>query len=298
MGPGYLHREYAASFADVGTSLPLPLCGGWLIRRPIAGSPLYDAMGCYPLFCCRDWSLVADDLATLGDRLVSVVIVADPCGAYTPAALGAAFDRIVPYKEHYVVEAGRPAAAFVSASHQAAVRRARRHVEVEQCARPADFLDDWERLFAVLAARHAIVGLRRFSRAAFERQFAVPGLVMSRAVSAGATVGLDVWYEQDGCAYAHLAACDAAGYRLRASYATKWAALDYFRDRVRWINLGGVADQSDDGLGKFKKGWSTTTRTAWLCAKVLNPAAYNALTRESGTTSQYFPAYRARPPHR
>jgi hypothetical protein len=168
-------------------------------------------------------------------------------------------------------------------------------MEVERCTHPSDYLDDWERLFAVLSQRHAITGIRRFSRKAFRRQLATPGMVMFRAVAEGTTIGLDLWYVQHDVAQGHLAAFDETGYRLRASYATKWTMIKYFADKVRWINLGAgrLADASD-GLSAFKKGFATGTKATWLCGSVLRAGDYDALwrTRSGNAATDYFPAYR------
>ena len=188
-------------------------------------------MGCYPLFCCADWRWLSRDLATLADRLVSVVVVADPLGDHSPELLRGAFDLVIPYKDHYVVDTRRPLADFVNKSHRAHAMRALKAVSVEVCSDPLALIDEWERLYAVLAARHSIKGLRRFSRAAVEKQLAVPGMVMFTAVAEGKTVGLDLWYLQGDCAQGHLAAFDSTGYALRASYVTKWRALEFFSDK-------------------------------------------------------------------
>ena len=57
------------------------------------------------------------------------------------------------------------------------------------------------------------------SRAAFEKQFAVPGLVMFRASVDGSVVGLHLWYLHRGVAYGHLGATNPTGYKVMASYA-------------------------------------------------------------------------------
>jgi hypothetical protein len=291
---GYLHRDYVESLSEFGRPRHLPGCDGWLLERAVSGIAAYDAMGAYPLFCCRDWPALADDVTALADDLVSVVLITNPLGTYSPEMLERGFDRVVPYKEHFVVETGQPLAAFVTRSHRANAERALREVSVELCPNPAAFIDEWERLYAVLAARHSIAGLRRFSRQALERQFAVPGLVMFRAIANGHTVGLDLWYVQEDCAQGHLAAFDQTGYALHASYATKWCVLDYFSNKVRWVNLGaGSSRNADDGLSRFKRGWSTGTKTAWLCGRVLQPAVYAALARTSNAADpSYFPVYR------
>jgi len=39
---------------EFGPPLELPHCGGWIRDRAIRDSGLRDAMGCYPVFACRD----------------------------------------------------------------------------------------------------------------------------------------------------------------------------------------------------------------------------------------------------
>jgi hypothetical protein len=294
MSTGYLHPEYAKSLSEFGTPIHLSASDGWLLKRAIGETAEYDAMGCYPLFCCAKWSGLQQDVEALRNDLVSVVLVTDPLGDYRPELLESCFDRVEAFKDHFVIETGHPLRQFVNRHHRRHAMRALRNVEVELCPDPLQFVDDLERLFAVLATRHSIKGLRRFSRAAFEKQVTVPGMVMFRAVADQRTVGLDLWYVQGHCAQNHLAAFDSVGYELLASYATKWRVIEYLNDRVKWINLGaGVARDSQDGLSRFKRGWATGTMRAWLCGRVLQPEKYASLARARGVTGQsYFPAYR------
>jgi hypothetical protein len=291
---GYLHPDYARSLSEFGEPLALPLAEGWLLNRSIRGTPMHDATACYPLLCCARWNGLPADIESLRERLVSVVAVTDPFGAYDRELLQKCFDTAKPFKKHFVVEGGRSPGEFVSASHRANATRALRHVNVEVCQNPREFADDWNRLYGVLAERHQIKGMRRFSAAAFELQLSIPGLVMFRASEGKRTVGLDLWYVQGDCAQGHLAAFDERGYELRASYATKWRMIEYFRDKVQWINLGaGIAGDSSDGLSQFKRGWATGTKTAWLCGRVLQPKSYAELSAaRSAVGSAYFPAYR------
>src|SRR5690242_1971110 len=149
---GYLHRDYAASFLEFGTPRLLPNSQGWILVRPIGdASSSRDAMGCYPLFCCRDWHALRADLATCHEELVSIVLVTDPLGDYSPDVLRGAFEHVVPFKDHFVVETGRPLAEFVSKSHRAHAMRALKDVSVEVCREPVTFIDDWQRLYGILA---------------------------------------------------------------------------------------------------------------------------------------------------
>jgi len=71
---GYGSAEYAWSLAHLGDPIWLPNAEGWLLRRRIPGTELWDAIGCYPLFTCRDWECLQFDLSQLTD-LVSVTAV-------------------------------------------------------------------------------------------------------------------------------------------------------------------------------------------------------------------------------
>jgi hypothetical protein len=294
---GYTHPDYVASLAEFGEPLHLPGSGGWLLRRRIGASDLCDAMGPYPLFFCRDWNRLGSDLAALADELVSVVVVTDPFAGCTEDVLSVTFDRVLRFKDHFVVALDRPPEAFVRKSHQAHARRALQSVEVDVCASPSDHLADWLRLFGTLSNRHAISGLRAFSPHAFEQQLTLPGLVMFRARAGDDVVGLDLWYVHNDVAYGHLAAFSDIGYTLRASYATKWTMLHYFWQRVRWVDLAGSAGatvEDGDGLAAFKRGWSTGTKPVFLCERVLQPEHYAALTAAaSHSDPSYCPAYRA-----
>jgi hypothetical protein len=293
---GYLHPSYAESFAEFGTPRELPRSGGWILERAVRGFPYRDAMGCYPLFSCRDWSMLPRDLEDIGQGLVALVVVTDPFGAYDVSTLTACFDRVTPYKPHSVVDLSGGEYRIPSKHHRYYAKRAAASVEVELCPDPRRLLDDWERLYAGLVRRRGISGLRAGSRAVFERQMAVPGIVMFRALHRGELVGLHWWYVQGDVAFSHLAATSDRGYGVLAAYALHGFAIAWFAGKVRWLNLGGAAGtvaRAGDGLDRFKRGWATATRTTYLCGRVFNEAAYRELAPARGREDAYFPAYRA-----
>jgi len=295
---GYNHALYAESLAEFGTPLELPRCGGWILKRRIPGYPNDDGMGCYPLFACQDWSLLKADLENVGSQLLSLAIVADPFGRYSPAYLQRCFqDVVIPFKEHFVVDLRAPADTFVSQHHRRNARKALQRIGVEHCSDPNRFLDDWLELYGYLIGRHEISGIAAFSGPVFQQQLRVPGLVAFRAEHEGATVGMLLWYVQDEVAYYHLGAYNQKGYALKASFGLFWRAIDYFATKgLRWLNLGagvGAQTPTDSGLSRFKRGWATSTRTAYFCGRIFDPATYREITKAGGyTTTDYFPAYR------
>jgi hypothetical protein len=112
----------------------------------------------------------------------------------------------------------------------------------------------------------------------------------------GELLGAHLWYQQENVVYSHLAASTEQGYELNCSYAIYSAMIEYFRSKVQWVDLGAGAGTTarQDGLSRFKAGWSNSTRPAYFCGRILNPERYDALTRElSPNATNYFPAYRS-----
>jgi len=295
---GYVHPDYARSLAAYGTPRELPRSGGWVIERAIPDSPYRDAMGCYPLFACQDWSGLRADLDELASDLVSVCLVADPFGDYTEAQLRDCFpDRMIVFKQHYVLDTHCEIEHAISKGARRDAKTALHHLEVALCSSPSDYLDDWVRLYDCLIERHNIQGMLRFSPAAFFAQMQAPGFVMFRALHGRDTVGMKSWFIQNDVAYSHLACTNAIGYELGASYALYWSSIQYLAPKVRWIDFAGPAgtrDDSNDGLAKFKRKWSSGSRPAYLCGRILDPRRYEELTRARGVLeTDYFPAYRS-----
>jgi Acetyltransferase (GNAT) domain len=294
--PGYCHRAYAASFAHLGKPRFLPRSGGWLIERPVVGSPFLDAMGCYPLFCCDDWTRLDEDLVDISSDLVSVCLVTDPFGSFDIEALQCHFHRFFQFKTHFVADMSLSPEQLVSNHHQYYARWAMRRLHLEVHEEPIRFLDEWVNLYSELVRRHNIKGVAAFSREAFALQLSVPGMVLFRAVHGDETVGAQLWCRRREVAYSHLTACSEHGYSLRAAYALHSAAIGYFRNEVAWLDFGGSAglrSTDQDGLAIFKRGWASGMRDAYLCGRILDPAKYaQAMARARASPCDYFPEYR------
>ncbi len=295
---GYLSPLYAESLAEFGTPLYLPRSGGWLLVRPIPESAEHDAIGCYPLFNCRNWPALDSDLDGLEAQAVAVSLVVDPFSGVDATQLRGWFPDVCrPFKEHAVVDFGRDWRQAVCRHHRRNVRAAARRVEVERCGDPSAWLETWIKLYEHLIGRHGLCGIARFSRASFSRQLCVPGIAAFRAVVATETVGMVLWYVADTVAYYHLGAFSPLGYASRAAFALFDMALGDLAGRgVHWAALGsgpGWQATSDDGLTRFKNGWANDRRTAWFCGRILASAKYQRLTAARKLdAAEYFPKYR------
>lgn len=297
---GYLHESYCQSLSEFGTPRFLSQSRGWILERTIiANSSCLDAMGCYPIFACQDWSRLPDDLNRIGASLVCLSIVTDPLGDYDPAQLGQCFpDVALPFKQHFVIDLTKPLKDFAHPHHLRNARKALGEITIEKCATPAHYLEDWIGLYDELISRHNIKGIAAFSRESFAQQLKVPGLVAFRAVRDGVTLGMLLWYVQENRAYYHLGAYSSAGYDLRASFALFSHSIEYFaQQNLDWLNLGagaGLNANATSGLNRFKQGWSNGTRTAYFCGRIFDARRYRELVAaRNPAPTNFFPAYRA-----
>jgi Acetyltransferase (GNAT) domain len=295
---GYASAEYATSLAEFGAPLALPAAGGWLLVRELPGEQACDASGCYPLFRCGNWDGLAGDFRRLPADLVTVSLVSDPLTAPHRAMLHDLFpDVCYPYKDHYIADLSQPLTSFVAPHHQRNARRAGSAVQVERLENPSDHLAAWNALYAGLIERHAIRGIAAFSAASFLKQMQTPGLVAYRALAGEKIVGMVLWLVSDDVAYYHLAAYSDEGYELKASFALFWQCLEAFAGAgITHVALGSGAGvfAADQGLSRFKQGWSNEKRPAYFCGRILDRERYDDLVARGGDGSTtFFPAYRA-----
>lgn len=295
---GYLDTKYAESLAEFGLPRFLPKSQGWILEREITGFPYRDAIGCYPILACKDWTMLCEDLKSIDNKLVSLAVVTDPFGNYTIEDLHQCFNhKVMPFKEHFIVELTSPLDTFVSSHHRRYIRKALQNVQVEKCQDPMEFALDWINLYNVLSERHNIQGISAFSQQSFINQLQVPDLFMFRAVHQGVTVGITLWYVHSNVGYYHLGAYSDLGYQLRASFALFWSVIEYFSNlKLRWLNLGagaGIQGNGTDGLSRFKEGWSTGTKTAYFCGHIFDQSKYTEIMNVKNIpATDYFPAYR------
>lgn len=296
---GYLHPDYARSLSGFGKPQYLPASGGWLLVRTVPGSSGQDAMGCYPLFSCNDWTRIHEDMEEIKNDLVSMVIVSDPFAKVSVEYLTTHFDIVKPFKEHVVVDLEADWASLVKKNHRYYARRSLKKMDVEIVFQPERLLNEWVELYQNLIYRHNITGIRAFSRSCFENQLKLPGLfvVVGRSRDNNQVIGMHLVIVQGYNAYSHLAAYSKEGYGIRAAYGIYWETIRYLHSiSCRLFDIGamaGTSDSHENGLWAYKTGWSDYKIPVYLCGKILNIENYVSECRRSGLiNNNFFPAYR------
>ena len=283
---------YASAFAPL-RSIHLRNVRTHVLVRPIAGAAECDAMGCYPLCVFDANDGIREDFAELARvGIVSLVIVTDCLTQPDHAFLDAHFDRVRPYKAHYVYDARLPNGDYTK-HHRDRARRARKSCETRVVAL-SEHLDSWCACYETLVKKKGITGIQNFSRSYFETISEMPEAVTIAAFAGGEFVSGHIWFRFGRHAHAHLAASTELGYKLRSAFAIYDHAIQLFRNEYT-IDFGGGAGaeaSQSDGLADFKRGFANAARENFLCGKILDGAAYERLSTGPQRTDGYFPAYR------
>ncbi|MDB6059017.1 MAG: hypothetical protein JWO95_2861 [Verrucomicrobiales bacterium] len=298
---GYSHPLYACSLSEFGQPLQLPASGGWILQRPVRYTSYHDGMSCYPILTCNDWTHLREDLESLAPKLLTLAVVLDPFAPLAPEDLHGMFQIVKPFKKHFIVDLSQHPTKDINKHHRYYAQKALKTLRVEMATDPSAHLEEWIGLYSNLIQRHALAGIKAFSSQSFAIQFQVPGLVMFRALQGDQVVGAHLWFLDSGVAYSHLAAFTNEGYEVGAAYALYWEAIRIFGEqldgKVRTMDLGagaGTSDDANDGLTRFKRGWTPAVRTKYFCGRIYDLARYEEVNRLANvTTPDYFPAYRA-----
>ena len=293
---GYLHPFYAQSFSEIGEVIFLPKSKGWLIKRQIPGTTLFDAMGPYPLFFCENWEYLIEDIFSLRDQIVSIILVIGPHQELPKIKFKNFFDLFYEYKNHYIFDKSKPLAQTISSGRRYDAMRALKDVNVDLKISPNIDLEEWCHLYSNLIERYQITGIRAFSEKSFKNQLTIPNTYFFRVLFNGELIGGNIFYIQNHTAYWHLSACTEKGYQLHASYAAIWTAIKVFSKKIHRIDFGGTTNMKDNkfnGLAQFKSGWSNSTECSYFCGKILNLQKYRQLIKEHDENKKWFPAYRS-----
>ncbi len=295
----YATEPYAATLQHLGRVVAVPEWDCHVIARPTAGGG-EDLLGCYPISTIDPKADLRGGLARLrSDGYVSVTLVCDDFHRPPLSALNETFDVVRPFKTHYIHKGGlqlyKP-----GRNHQYKINRAFRTVDVK-IIELKNHLDAWEALYAELVDRRRVMDTHLFTRASFTKLAEIPGVHAIGGFVDGTLVACHLWVSHSGHVHSHLVASNAEGYAQRASYAVSDASVRYFAD-AEIINFGGgagVIDDIDNGLARFKRGFSNATAASYICGAILDPVAYASLCLAAPRTPEanfFFPAYRAPTP--
>lgn len=285
----YATRHYAQSLAHVGEPVHVPEWDCWLLRREIAPD-LFDAVGAYPLAVLPKEADIAAGLARLKDEgMVSLVFVLDDFHRPVLEEVRPFAALLKPYKTHYLY---RPQLGeIVYAEHHRRALKKAASVEVKMLPL-AEVLPAWCGLYDYLIEQLELTGLHAFPHAHHAQLATLEGVVAACGFVEGELASCHVWVEHGGYVHSHLVASSARGYDARAGFAVNHASLQHFAG-ITLINFGGgvgLAENPDDGLARFKRGFANDTAQSYLCGFILDEARYQRLSE--GKAAEFFPAYR------
>ena len=286
----YATMAYAQALSHWGKPLWVPQWQTAVIMRQLPSGEV-DAAGAYPFSIIANESDIAAGLAHIrAEGALSLTLVLDDFHKPDFALCAPHATLLKPFKTHYVYNRAKGAVAYDD-HHKRALKKAQQQVRV-------DVLDlkthgrEWQALYDHLIADLQLQGLHAFPAAHYQALAEINGITAIGAWMGDELVSAHLWAGDGATQHSHLVASNAKGYEARASFAVNDFSLHYFAD-AQLINFGGGAgnvDDANDGLARFKRGFSNETAQSYLCGIILDEARYHALTP---VKTDYFPAYRA-----
>jgi len=291
----YSTEMYARTLKNIGQALFVPHWRTSVLVRKI-NATCEDIIGVYPI------TVIAQDADLKGglDYLkkagfVSVILVFDHFNHPSVSKLQEAFEFFRPFKEHYIY---RPQASPIKYSkhHRYEIRKALKTLHVEKI-NLGNEIHHWQELYSNLIKRHHLKSLHVFPPEHYQTLSHLEGIISFGAWMNNKLVSCHIWAEHNGFVHSHLAASNETGYETSAAYALNDLAITYFNE-AKIINFGGGAGFTNDlnnGLVKFKRGFSNEQAMSYLGGAILNKDIYQKLLLEYGvnnTVTDFFPAYR------
>ncbi len=291
----YATTTYAQALSYWGRPLYVPEWGTSVLIREIMPG-LEDASGTYPIAILNKQADILGGLERLrSHNLVSVVFVVDDFHRPSLEELNQYFTIVRPFKTHYLY---RKSCGILSYNkhHRYELRQALKAVHVSTFDLSHN-MEAWTKLYSNLISNKGITGLQSFPSEYHRVLGELDGVTAIGAWHNDELVSCHIWVAHNEHVHSHLAASSAEGYALRAAYAVNDASLHHFLN-AEVINIGGgagFADNANDGLARFKRGFSNDTTLSYICGTVIDSNRYTELVQERGTIEcpSFFPAYRA-----
>jgi hypothetical protein len=276
-------RQYLSGFPHVGPAAFARDAPAGVLRRPIAGSDLFDGLGPWPYLRAGHGCDIAA-LAGAFPDLVTIAVITQP--GFRPAG----GEDAVLLKEHFLFDPDLPPAPLSRRARQR-LRRAEGSWRID-CPESAPERMDLAPLYREVGRRRAFAGgVFDFPIAHFAALASLDGMVYFRIGRDGETAGMACGaLFEDELHLLHIAIADRA-LPDNASYPLMQAIIDFCRERKVVMMMGGTPRTDGEGIARFKRRWTNRRAPVYLTRIVNRPDTYAALCRDRPSTT-YFPAYR------
>lgn len=299
----FAQADYAKSLHGNAQLIHLPHVDGWVVRRSFKGHGVAenittDLSNPYPMFSCLNLQHIKDDIKILETSSdVSLTLRTDVFDEAIIPKIRSDFDFIRPFKTHYIAELSTPWREFASRNCRRYAAKAEASFQISRVMSPPDYAASLLKLNQTILKRVDVAFNVNLTEDILRQLLALPEVVLFDARNDDGLQGLALYMRYGDNVYAHTLGVTDQGRSDYAVYGLYGHALDYFQDNARAIDFGGnpgMAEDSENSIGSFKRAWSNKTQVSFICGKVLRPSLYEDLCQSrSVLQGDFFPAYRA-----
>jgi hypothetical protein len=305
MQKAYRSKQYADCFLDLGESYRLANTDSYLIKKPFKDG-YYDLYSPYPILdfhkkqAFSHIDLISDISSISDGNILAATIITNPLLKWEEIPVGDdpwCWSYCKKYKTHYYIDFKND--LDLPTNHKRNIKKALNKLEIRinLTKTPDQKAESFTSMYKNLVEKHSISGFADFSDDYFRQLFKVPGILLAEAFCKGSDEPCgQITYLLDGdYAYYHLAAYNSQGYANNASFGIMYSMINYFKELgISKLLLGsypGNIETEDNGLLRFKRGFSNSSRQNFILGKILNKSKYNEFSQ--GKSGEFFPLYRS-----
>lgn len=295
MKQGYSSKEYAEVYSKHGEIFSEL----GIIRRPIEDTDYHDEVSVYPFYPeYRDVFYYG----TSSKKCISGTYISDPLAKDHFLYKSDGYEV---YKTHYIVDLQSYDFNKLPENHKRNIKKNDKNVREghstylipEVVAKVDPIAADMSYVYQDLVKRHNITGYTNYDLAQFKQLIKVPGTVVFRTTKhltdfhLPSRASYALFYIDKDNVYYHMGFGLEESYKLNANFILMHSAIEFFkRLGLNKLLLGSVPDGGNDGLRRFKEGFSNESRENYILKHIYNEEVYDRLSKDKSTNM--FPAYR------
>jgi hypothetical protein len=279
--------SYVSGLESLGRPLTSSSCEFSILAREVPGSSFEDGVGPWPYLYLDSPSMV-DQLLSCFRDLITITVVTQP--GYIPRSPEL---NAIKLKDHYVYDPSMPKPSLSRRSRKRLhkVESLAEFSIVDDSSEKLEFISHYRRF---INRRNLLDSYVNFPERHFNSIVELKNAVFFKVHKNGETGAMACGVVYLGMLQMLHMVFTPYGLTWNASYLLMKGLQDYSENNQVRLLTGGMPDSAEDGLRIFKQRWANAMEPVYLSRIINNRKAYNELSKDITSGSDFFPLYRAR----